>query len=1024
MSGDERLAIVISPKASNLRAGQGELDADAIKERLQLDDTAFAVVALDPSTDVAEQIDALFDARSAGDGGAAEGDEGPERSVLFYASADVKVAGDEVFLCLDPESPDTGDSLHDVAEVICDRATGAVLFVLDARFEPNGSDMQGPELVAAARKVLRDMGDDIELLIGARPSSEAAATSCSPFTRAVLQVLDEADPAMGVSAEQIRDHVSSHADAIAAVRAFAHLQSQGSFLIVPGRAHLFPETEAEGGQDDPPESITHVRGSADAVELDPKSSAKVDRSTADATPQPAEVIAVEAAPDVTPAPARAEPSTFALEPEAVVAAPTAEPVAKAPAAEAAAPAPASVEAHSFFPPTATPDVGTLVEEARKLTRARDFESALALYRKALGLGNVSKEVRGHVYLRMGSVKAAQGKSAEAIANFEKALTLVAEGDVSRVLEELLTLYLAEKDHRAALSTQEKILKGLRDETERFDALLRFGMGWLALPDDAAASSGPNAMHMRARQMLERAERIQPDHRDLLVMLRNLGEAEGRIEEVLGLRVRIADATEDAAERGVLQASLAKDLAKRGREDEAVTLYEKALDANPSVLDPLVGIAEILSEKQEWSVLESSYRRMLARLPRVEPEPVRAQVEWELQRRLGLLLRDHLDDNEHALVAFEAAVRAKPDDAHARKLAADAARATHNAEALEEQLLALVRIEPRDSRLYRMLFDLFMKKGEVERASAAASVLITLGTALDRERVVYEANKADGPPKVTTAVNDEMWSLLRHRDLKVGVVDRIFDASAPAVAAALAEIVARTQASRLPDPKHQVDVATTTLSAVRALTFAGRTLGLEPPAVYLDDGYDGSYAVILSDPPASRVGSTALRGRSLPELISLAGRHLTYHAPQHRLLALCSAIEDLSACFLAVVSLVNKDVKVAPAVQRVIDELAPRIEAWLGADEAAEIESAVTEFTEAGGRADLLRYIASVERTSLRAGLLLAGDIGVARKMAAEGLFQGGYRDVLTPDERLDELFAFSVSREYEELRSRTQQDPS
>ena len=51
------------------------------------------------------------------------------------------------------------------------------------------------------------------------------------------------------------------------------------------------------------------------------------------------------------------------------------------------------------------------------------------------------------------------------------------------------------------------------------------------------------------------------------------------------------------------------------------------------------------------------------------------------------------------------------------------------------------------------------------------------------------------------------------------------------------------------------------------------------------------------------------------------------------------------------------------------------------------------------------------------------DIPRARKMAAEGLFQGGYRDVLTPDERLDELFAFSVSREYEELRARTQQEP-
>jgi hypothetical protein len=335
----------------------------------------------------------------------------------------------------------------------------------------------------------------------------------------------------------------------------------------------------------------------------------------------------------------------------------------------------------------------------------------------------------------------------------------------------------------------------------------------------------------------------------------------------------------------------------------------------------------------------------------------------------------------------------------------------------------VWLEPRDARLYRMLFDLFMKRGEVERATAASAVLIALGAALDRERVVYEAHKAEGAPKLTTAVNDEMWALLRHHDLKVGTVDRIFGASAPAVAAALAEIVARSQSGRLPDPKLQVDLASTTISAARALSFAGKSLGLEPPAVYLDEGFDGAYAVILADPPASRVGTSALRGRQLPELIALAGRHLTYHAPQHRLLALCSAIEDLSACFLAVVSLVKKDVKAAPAVMRVIDELAPRIETWLGAEEALEVASAVEEFAATGGRAELLRYIASVERTSLRAGFLLSGDLGIARKMASEGLFQGGYRDVLTADERLDELFAFSVSREYEELRARTQREP-
>ncbi|HRI71357.1 MAG TPA: hypothetical protein PK156_44295, partial [Polyangium sp.] len=120
-----RLAIIATPSpSSDMRAPPGALDGDVLRARLQMADTAFQVAEVDPTIDLAEQLDALLAARRLG-----SGDE-----VLFYVSSLVAVSVDnEFFLCLDPSNPNTGDALTDVVAVFQDHVPGPILFILECR---------------------------------------------------------------------------------------------------------------------------------------------------------------------------------------------------------------------------------------------------------------------------------------------------------------------------------------------------------------------------------------------------------------------------------------------------------------------------------------------------------------------------------------------------------------------------------------------------------------------------------------------------------------------------------------------------------------------------------------------------------------------------------------------------------------------------------------------------------------------------------------------------------------------------
>src|SRR5207245_5519 len=75
---------------------------------------------------------------------------------------------------------------------------------------------------------------------------------------------------------------------------------------------------------------------------------------------------------------------------------------------------------------------------------------------------------------------------------------------------------------------------------------------------------------------------------------------------------------------------------------------------------------------------------------------------------------------------------------------------------------------------------------------------------------------------------------------------------------------------------------------------------------------------------------------------------------------------------------------------------------------------VQKFVEDGAKADLKRWLQTIEVTASRAGLLLCADLEIAKKIiAAEPQLPGD----LTPQDKLKELIVFSVSEQYFALRA-------
>jgi hypothetical protein len=267
--------------------------------------------------------------------------------------------------------------------------------------------------------------------------------------------------------------------------------------------------------------------------------------------------------------------------------------------------------------------------------------------------------------------------------------------------------------------------------------------------------------------------------------------------------------------------------------------------------------------------------------------------------------------------------------------------------------------------------------------------------------------------VRGSLTDEHWvKHLIHAGEDV-LVSKIMEMITPAaLQAKIAQLRAQGKLPTL-DPRLKQDPASSSLAFARIFGQAAQVLGSLAPELYVRSDAPGSLACVPALPPASMAGQTVLTGLGPQELAFICGKHLCHYRGEHYIRTLFPTQAELTIMLFAGIMIAFPATPMPADMQPQIQATARELAKYVQPVQLEGLRHFVKRFLDQGAKANLKVWNQSVDLTACRAGLLLSGDLEIARKIiGSEPQLPGD----LTPAEKMRELVLFSVSDDYTALR--------
>jgi tetratricopeptide (TPR) repeat protein len=629
----------------------------------------------------------------------------------------------------------------------------------------------------------------------------------------------------------------------------------------------------------------------------------------------------------------------------------------------------------------------------------DWAGALTNYQKVLtSLGDDDAHERAEVYYKLGRVKKAQGQSKQAINNFEKGLAL--EPTHRPTLEAQVAIYEELNDWSQACVYRRQIIDNVLEGEERYEL-------FKALGDIYAEKVGdPN----QALVAFEAASEIKPDDHLLLHKMLQLYQKVNAWEKVVDALQRIAEADPNPERRSRYLFTMGQ--AYRDKLDDpyhAAELFDEALDLNPEYLEAFKRVDKIFTGLKDWAKLERAYRKMIHRLV----GRGKTEVEYSLWHALGLIYRDRLQDTAKAIDAFNGASAIKPDSIEEYLILAELSDQRQQPDEALKYYNKILKIDPMNVDTYRAIYNVHLQREAYDEAWCCAAVLAFLNRGNEEEQRFFEDWRPTDIPKVTGRLNTELWwAHLLHED-QDKYIGKIFESVAlAALKAKLGALKAKNEMPVLPEQFRQ-DPASSTISFARTFWWAGEVLGIRPPVLYARSDVPGGLVAVPAEPPASIAGQGVLTGLSALERAFVAGKHLAMYRGEHYIKTLFPTVTELTVILFAAIQMVSPETaapkEIAPQVKATAESLVKHMQPM----QREQLKVVVGKFLKEGARANIKRWMQCVENSAARAGLLMCGDLDVARKVVqAQAQIPGD----ISAGERVRELMVFCCSESYFTLR--------
>jgi len=624
----------------------------------------------------------------------------------------------------------------------------------------------------------------------------------------------------------------------------------------------------------------------------------------------------------------------------------------------------------------------------------DWAAALSNYQKVLtSLEESDREDRAYVYYKLGCIKREQGQLKQAVNNYEKALAI---DDAHRMtLEAMVDIYAGLSDWKQVCAYKRQILDNIYEAEERFAMLNEVGDIWAEKENNLP----------KAIETLEEALELKPDNHVLLHKLLGLYQKTRNYDRMIDTIQTISDLDSNPERKArylYTMAQLHRDQNDLGR---AVELFNEALDLNPDFLEAFERINKILTSQKDWKQLERSFRKMLHRIA----GKGKVDLEYNLWHNLGIVYRDRLNEVKEAIEAFRMASRLKPEDITERQILAELYETANQLDLAVEEQQEILRRDPTQKAPYRALYQLYYQKQAFDEAWCMCSALSFLHLADEDQQKFYEDYRPKGIPPVRSRLDNESWRKYVFHRTEDTLIGSIFEMLTGA--ALMAKMQQLKAANQLPvlDKRYKQEAHTTTVTFAKTFFHVAKVLGITAPELYVHTNIQGGLTAAPIMPFASVAGQSVLSGFTPHELSFIVAKHLSNYRGEHYIKNIFATQSELTQLFFAGLRMVLPDAPVPPEMAQNVDVTAKTLAAMMQPQHREGLRHVVRTFMETKGAINLKRWLQATELTACRAGLVVCGDLEIARKiLSIEPQVPGD----LTPEDKITEMIVFSVSNEY------------
>jgi serine/threonine protein kinase/tetratricopeptide (TPR) repeat protein len=663
-----------------------------------------------------------------------------------------------------------------------------------------------------------------------------------------------------------------------------------------------------------------------------------------------------------------------------------------------------VDAYKRARDFAPDDLAANERYAASVREAGDAKGAERLYERLYARFEAELDVpeRLRVLRAWGDAQLDAGLVSQATATFKEVLSR--RPDDESALAGLTRAYGQAGAWQDVIQLLQQRSRGARDPEQRFGLLVETGDVFLEHIHDRDAAVQTYVMALDQ----------QPQNRNLLTKLMAIYSDAQDWSRLIEVILRIAEMVESSDQLAKYYNTAANIAHKElGRFDEAANYYEAALTHLPpgSGQAQLDGLVQCLSENQDWERLDRAYDARISRLREardVKAEP--AEIAALLDAR-GRVLAERLGRTADALELYEAAQQLDPDNRDRREMlttvySKEPKRYFARAVAAHRTLLAE---DPYRVDSLQALRRIYTSGKRPDESWCLCQALRCLQMADVDEEKFFKKYRLASLPRAKRALDEELY--------RSYVWNPIQDPSLTAIFAALSPAVIATQSQPLTsfgvDPRNYADPASDPTAMARMLHHVAEMIGLNLPEVYHCPQDSGGLSFLFSLPPAIGIGMGARAGGPQQALAFVAARHVSYYRPGHYIRQLLPTGTGLRTWLFAAIRLVSPNFPIPATMEAPARECIDVIRAQLTGPQRDALRSLTQKLLEAAPELDMKRWMAGVDLSADRLGLLLGNDLKIANAVIDASPEDAS---VVSKKDRLRELLIYSVSEQYFELR--------